>query len=646
MINHSEKSPLALRLMCAALAFVFSLSISSAAQQPTKPSPEKPKAETQPPVKPQPDQAKPAAPAQDRKVPLYARTRITLADINTSVTTDKRVIVMMAALNVAGYDYEPGNRQLSALRQQLRADLTNTSPELVRKLRDYFLKHKKGQTDAASVAPYLSLALSLTEPPGFSLDTAADRLPEDVREIIDFSLLLEEFYRVTSFTRLMPKYVTAYQASMQNYGPLTARVAAMVLSYLRTEPILELPPAYVPKPLSQKQEKEKEKNNKKTSAAVQAIVQDSLKAPMRERRFVVIPDLLNSTGTANLRVIRDTYYLLVGPTSSPNEEAVRLGFLKFVIDPLIERQVREVKPIAENLKKLRDARGENVSEEFKGQESSAYYLITDSLVRASNERIALLEKIYGGTYADQKALRQSLALADEEALYRLSLAYARGSVLVYHFYDQMKAFEDVGINLLDYYASMLDASNINFDREARRLEENKTKIANYKKSQAEIAARPAMPSTISNADPQVVARLNEADEMIQTRHYADARAILESIRRERPTNARALFGLAEVTSKQAQSVTDSSRLGEELYAAVELYKESAQNASTETEKWLAQRSYVAAGKILEFLGKASPGDLSDAAAAFELAVKLGDVSGGAYKEAVEGRQRIEQKIKQ
>lgn len=644
MINHSEKSPHAMLLLCAVLVLVFMLSGNGAGQQPTKPSPDKPKAEARQPAMPQSDQAKPSVSThQDRKVPLYARTRITLADINTSVTTDKRVIVMMAALNVAGYDYEPGTRQLAALRQRLREDLANTSPELIRQLRDYFLKHKKGQTTAASVAPYLSLALSLTEPPGFSLDTSADRLPEDVREIIDFSLLLEEFYRATSFTRLMPKYVAAYQASMQSYAPLTAKVAAMVLSYLRTEPILELPPAYVPRPLSQKQEKEKK--DKKTSASVQAIVQDSLKVPMRERRFVVIPDLLNSTGAANLRVIRDTYYLLVGPTSVPNEEAVRLGFLKFIIDPLIERQVREIKPIAEKLKKLRDTRGENVSEEFKGQESSAYYLITDSLVRASNERIALLEKIYGGKYADEKTLKQAVALVEEEAIYRLSLAYERGSVLVYHFYDQMKAFEDVGINLLDYYASMLDASNINFDREAKRLEENNNKIANYKKSQAEIAARPSMPSTISNADPQIVARLNEADEMIKARQFADARAILESIRRERPTNARALFGLADVTSKQAQAVTDSSRLGEELYAAVELYKEAAQNASAETEKWLAQRSYVSAGKILEFLGKANPADLPDAAAAFELAIRLGDVTDGAYKEAVEGKQRVEQKVK-
>lgn len=572
----------------------------------------------------------------ERKVPLYARNKLTLGDINTSAMTDKRVIVMMAALNIAGYDYEPGNRQLSSLRQQLREDLKNINPEIARKLRNYYLSHKKDRTEAASVAPYLSLALSLSQPPAFSLETAAEQLPEDVREIIDFTLLLEEFYQETTFSRLLPRYMAAYERALNDYGPLTAKVAGMTLSYLHTEPILELPPLYVPRITAQK-----ESSGRNKDKTTQEIVQESLRLPMRERRFVVMPDLLNAAGTANLRVIRDTYYLLFGHYTTPNEDAVRLAFLKFVIDPMTARMVKEVRAISGDLKKLRDTRGDNLADEYKGEDSSAFYLITDSLVRAINERIALLDKIYSGKYADAKALRQAVAAAEEEAIYHLSLAYERGSVLVYHFYDQMKAYEDVGINLKDYQASMLDPDNINFAREARRLEEYQAKIANFKAYQAEKAARPIVPATISNADPQIALRLNEADEMIKTRQYDDARAMLEAIYRERPDNARALFGLAEVTSKKAQAITDSARLAEELYAAVEFYKQAAQHASPETEKWLAQRSYVAAGKILEFLT-----DLSDASSAFEMAIRLGDVPNGAYQDALTGKQRIAQKIRQ
>ncbi|HEX9005305.1 MAG TPA: hypothetical protein VGB07_35675, partial [Blastocatellia bacterium] len=77
-----------------------------------------------------------------RKVPLAERPNLSLYDVNTLIGVDKRIIVMMAALNVAGYDYEAGNRQISALRQQMREDLKNTPPEVVRKLRNHFLAHR------------------------------------------------------------------------------------------------------------------------------------------------------------------------------------------------------------------------------------------------------------------------------------------------------------------------------------------------------------------------------------------------------------------------------------------------------------------------------------------------------------------------
>jgi tetratricopeptide (TPR) repeat protein len=132
-----------------------------------------------------------------------------------------------------------------------------------------------------------------------------------------------------------------------------------------------------------------------------------------------------------------------------------------------------------------------------------------------------------------------------------------------------------------------------------------------------------------------------ADDLIKTRRFDEARVILEGVRRERPNNARALFGLADLTSKKASSITDSDRLAEELYVAVELYKQAAENASPDSEKWLAQRSYVAAAKILEFLG-----DTDDAAAAIERALQLGEgADKAAYDEAVKFKQTREQKPK-
>src|SRR5215470_3733062 len=226
------------RIVLTTLPLLIAVGLGVAAQEPQPQSsnksaqqPKQSEAQSQQPQKPKPTLI------DRRKLSLAARPNLSLADVNTDIGVDKRTIVMMAALNIAGYDYEPGNRQLSALRRQIREDLKDTNPDLVRRLRNYFQAHRKGATDAAAVAPYLSLALSMTEPPAFTIDVPADRLPDDVREITDFALLLEEFYHKTGFAKLLPKYLSAYVSVAQNYGPAAGLALGSSLVYLRTEPI-------------------------------------------------------------------------------------------------------------------------------------------------------------------------------------------------------------------------------------------------------------------------------------------------------------------------------------------------------------------------------------------------------------------------
>jgi hypothetical protein len=614
-----------------AIAIAFSIGVSAQEQK-----------QEQAPQSPASNPQSPKAPTVDRsKIPLAQRPNLTLADVNTLIGIDKRVIVMMAALNVAGFDYEPGNRPLSAFRQQAREDLKDLKPDLVQRMRDHFKSHSKGRTDAAAVAPYLSLALSMTEPPGFIIDVPAERLPEDVREITDFALLLEEFYREARFSRLMPKYLESYLKATQFYPMAAGLALGTVLVYLHTEPILELPPLYAAQraAAAAKQDAKRDggKSNKKEKQSPQAAQPKEEEIPNRVRQYVIVPDLLNSTGAANLRVVRDTYYLLLGPTTEPNVDAIRRGFLSFVIDPMTDRQVKEVAAIRNPLKKLMESRGDKLDQEYAKR--SAYFLITDSLVRATDARMDVL------------GLATRRKLSEDEVIYEMSLGYDRGAVLVYHFYDLMKAFEAVGVNLRDYYASMLQ--NIDFEREESRLKENADRLTRIKQLRTEATLAPAPsspPSTISNADEKIVARIVEADRLLKARKYPDARAVLESALKERPDNARVLFGLGDVMSKQAATLEDSDRIEEALYAAIEYYRLAAKNASPENEKWLAQRSYVAAAKILDFIAENSPPVAekmsAEATAAYELALKLGKVEGGAYEEAEKAIQQRGQKSKQ
>lgn len=621
-----------------ASALAFSL-VANATAQPVAGQNSQPQAQSS---QSQPQQTAVQAPNIDRrKIPLAQRPNLSLEDVNTYIGVDKRVIVMMAALNVAGYDYEIGSRQLSPLRQQLREDLQNIPPDVVRKLRDYFLSHRKGANDAAAVAPYLSLALSLNEPPAFTIDVPAERLPDDVREIASFALLLEEFYQKASFSRLLPKYIQAYMKVAETYPQPAGMALGNVLAYLHTEPVLELPPLFVPRPSAapkaekkdDKKGKKKDKDAQDKEKPVSQQVSSVMDVPNRVRNFVIIPDLFNASNAANLRIVRDTYFLLLGPSTVPSITAMRRSFLTFVIDPISERQIREVASIRGDLRKLMDSRGEKLDQEYA--QRSAYFLITDCLVRAADARMDVL-----GLAARNTA-------PEDEAIYEMSLGYERGAVLVYHFYEQMKAFEAVGVNVRDYFASML--TGIDFDREANRLKEYEQRLARYKQFRTEATFNPVPSVTIANADEKMVAQIVQADQLIKSRKYDDAKAILESALKDKPDNARVLFGLAEVTSKKASTYEDSDQVEEALYAAVEFYKRAAQSASPESEKWLAQRSYVAAGKILDFIAETNPSQaeklLAEAALAYDLAIKLGKIEGGAYEEAEKALQQRAQKQK-
>ena len=171
----------------------------------------------------------------------------------------------------------------------------------------------------------------------------------------------------------------------------------------------------------------------------------------------------------------------------------------------------------------------------------------------------------------------------------------------------------------------------------KRLDEYAQRLTRYKQLRTEATLAPAPTVTISNADEKLVARIVEADQMIKARKYPEAKSILDAALKERPDNARVLFGLGEVASKQASTFDDADRVEETLYAAIEYYRQAAKNASPETEKWLAQRSYVAAGKILDFIAENNPAVAdkmsAEATIAYDLAIKLGNVEGGAYEEA-------------
>ncbi len=89
-----------------------------------------------------------------------------LAEFGVEFQTDPRLIIMMAALEAAGFDAVANGRQPSAFRSQVRKELAILDPDLRSRLRAFYERTKlpAPATAADQAARYVSLALTLGPP--------------------------------------------------------------------------------------------------------------------------------------------------------------------------------------------------------------------------------------------------------------------------------------------------------------------------------------------------------------------------------------------------------------------------------------------------------------------------------------------------
>jgi hypothetical protein len=95
-------------------------------------------------IQAQQPQTRPETKAQENKSQPVQTPRQTDAnfivpgDVNVRIESDVRMFVVMAAVNVAGFDYEPGRQPLTPARAVLRKDLAGkVDPQLKEKVSAY-----------------------------------------------------------------------------------------------------------------------------------------------------------------------------------------------------------------------------------------------------------------------------------------------------------------------------------------------------------------------------------------------------------------------------------------------------------------------------------------------------------------------------
>src|SRR5215510_7482919 len=95
------------------------------------------------PQTPKPDAPGPQSPSMGaQRVPrIDDREFVSPADVNVRLESDPRMFVVMAALNMAGFDYEPAGESLSPARVELRKDLAKLDPAVKTKLSVFYKAH-------------------------------------------------------------------------------------------------------------------------------------------------------------------------------------------------------------------------------------------------------------------------------------------------------------------------------------------------------------------------------------------------------------------------------------------------------------------------------------------------------------------------
>jgi hypothetical protein len=579
-----------------------------------------------------------AGAVSSQTVPQRQGTTFEVSEYGVDFQADPRLILIMAALDAAGHDPVPPGRAPSTFRAKLRKDLGNLDPALRERLKAFYERNKlpAPATPADQAARYVSLALALGPAPGFDSPERSDDLPAGLLEVLDFAPLAQEFYRRSGIDEHMVEYVRAYQAEGDRLRAPTTEMVRSLLTYLHTRPI------------TSSSERVEVKNPKQDSKEKKYTYRQ------KERRFLIVPDLLAARGAINFRIIGDDYYAVVPEGTDPGSSELRRAYLQYVIDALVLRFNKDVALRREQVKQLlseRQKAGAQVSPDVFLSVSRSLVTAADArydetrklevLSRDSRARLAAAK-----TDADRatigKAAQAEMKAVQDETVARLAEEYEKGAVLSFYFADQLKGIESAGFDLANFFPDMIAS----FDpaREARRPAEYAETVQRaIAAREARTAARRAQAELNTNLEGNsgresaLVKDLAAVEDTLRNKDYKEAEARLLELRKEYPREPRIFFALGQTASLAAMDATDEQVQAERLNRALGHYRLAVAASSPETDKAIMSRAHESMGRINAFLENPA-----EAAKEFDEAIKLGEVRGGAYREALEGKKKLTQ----
>ena len=575
-----------------------------------------------------------------------------LSNYGIRIEADTRLIVVLAALEMAETHNASGRGQplLNAplsekgagFREQVRRDFADLPEDLRRKISNFVTQHKKlhpRSTDAEIITPFVSMAYALTPAPELADPVITSDLPGPLLDVLDFAPLVREFYRRSGIVSKLDQYAKGYMSDADNRLRSSAReMVSELLDYLHTRPQLSVT----------ERVKTESKKGKRTLQRVET--------REHERNFIIVAEKLVPKENITFLNIRDDYYVIVPPDTELNNSDARRAFLQFIFDPLVLARSREVDAIRPWAKPILDERRKidpNVSPDV-------FLAVSRSLVAAADIRQTLYTQTRRATQNARQTLDQIQAKADrsavkpdqakvdieklavtaelertkqilaDEAVLRLYEDYEKGAVLSFYFAEQLKGVEDSGFDIASSLREMLAS----FDP---RQESDRLTASDEARKRA-LAAREirrAAPEKIAIVENPVTQRLLEIQKMIDSKNYAKAEGDLKQMLAGGATDPRIHFTMGRVSSLQATGINDQEEQAKKLLDAKVAYTNVLLAATPTTDKALLSLTYVALGRIYEYMD-----DNAYAIQLYDKAIELTDVTGGAYNDALLAKQRL------
>lgn len=596
------------------------------------------------------------------------RQSFDLSSHGVRVEPDKRLIVVLASLEAAGLE-TPLSSQGAEFRQKLNADLDKLSPDLRSRMRMFvdqyarrfaenykkrfgerepqenfaaqFERYRRGALSEgekreflakypafipALVSPFISMAYALAPVPDLSEPSRSLDLPDDLLEVLDYAPLVREFYRTSGMREKLDLYVKEYQAEGDRMRPFAVQMVSDLLDYLHTRPQTTI----IEKVKVEAQSAKKKKTSLKNTELRE-----------RERRFYIVPEMLAPQATVNFRNIGDEYFAIVPPATDLSNSEARRAFLQFVVDPLVLNNAKDISGMSSGIRSLLEERRKtnpNVSPDI-------FLAVSRSLVAAIDAKEAEYRKTQIATAQARRTIDATTGneekrkvsaeleafkrnLKDETALH-LSEAYENGAVLAFYFARQLDGLAESGF---DIAASMRDMIlSLDAAKESGRLAE----FAEAR-TRAEKARLEKVKTAEAILENPVTKRLLAIDEIIKAKNFTEADRQLDQLLIEAPSEAaRIHYTRGRVASLSAEAATSVEERKKLLKGANDYYSKVITSATLQTDPALLSLSYVALGRIREFFGETEV-----AVKIYEKAMTYGDVTGGAYKEAVAARERL------